>query len=285
MTKVYVLYHKNCSDGSGAMFAAWKKFGDSATYIPVQYKEPVPEMEDGSEVYILDFCYSRAIIEQLNARMSKLLILDHRQTSQADMEGLPYTVFDMDRSGAMMAWNYFHPDLKAPEIIELVQDRDLWRFDLQDSRAFSAGFQEHRQDLSSWELAASESEPGRYFLKSIKDRGRSLISYEKTLIEQAVRHVKIIWYGEHRVGIVNTTVLISEIGAAICDRFEVDYAMMYTVQSESNVLLSLRSKIDFDCSVVATKHGGGGHRCASGAMVDLATLASILSSEVINSND
>jgi len=39
--EIVVLYHANCLDGFGAAYAAWKKFGDTADYIPVQYGEEV----------------------------------------------------------------------------------------------------------------------------------------------------------------------------------------------------------------------------------------------------
>ena len=31
---IVIIYHTDCRDGFGAAWAAWKKFGDSATYIP-----------------------------------------------------------------------------------------------------------------------------------------------------------------------------------------------------------------------------------------------------------
>ena len=41
---VYVLYHDHCADGFAAAYVCWRKFGEAATYLPVQYGQPVPEM-------------------------------------------------------------------------------------------------------------------------------------------------------------------------------------------------------------------------------------------------
>src|SRR3989338_9515798 len=41
--KTAILYHANCPDGFGGAYAAWKKFGDSAEYIPVKHGKPIPE--------------------------------------------------------------------------------------------------------------------------------------------------------------------------------------------------------------------------------------------------
>ena len=39
---ISVLYHADCPDGFGGAYAAWKKFGDTAEYIPVKYGRTPP---------------------------------------------------------------------------------------------------------------------------------------------------------------------------------------------------------------------------------------------------
>ena len=43
MERTIVAYHGNCPDGFGGAYAAWKKFGDTAEYLPLSYGKPVPE--------------------------------------------------------------------------------------------------------------------------------------------------------------------------------------------------------------------------------------------------
>ena len=40
---IAVLYHAECPDGFGGSFAAWKKFGKTAIYIPVYHDTSPPE--------------------------------------------------------------------------------------------------------------------------------------------------------------------------------------------------------------------------------------------------
>jgi hypothetical protein len=54
MPKIYTLYHNNCPDGFGSALAAYLKFGDKSEYIGVKHQQDPPELEPGSEVYILD---------------------------------------------------------------------------------------------------------------------------------------------------------------------------------------------------------------------------------------
>lgn len=45
-----------------------------------------------------------------------------------------YALFDMDRSGAGITWDFFHPGKARPALIDHVEDRDLWRFALHGTR-------------------------------------------------------------------------------------------------------------------------------------------------------
>lgn len=127
--QITVLYHANCSDGFGAAYAAWKKFGDAATYHAAHYGEEPPDVA-GKVVFILDFSYSRDTLKAMIEAASSLTVLDHHKTAQADLEGLPGVYFDMTKSGAVMAWEFFHPDKQVPEFLRYIQDRDLWNWKL-----------------------------------------------------------------------------------------------------------------------------------------------------------
>jgi hypothetical protein len=43
LTDTVVIYHADCRDGFGAAYAAWKKFGDNASYIPWRDHAVAPE--------------------------------------------------------------------------------------------------------------------------------------------------------------------------------------------------------------------------------------------------
>ncbi len=269
--KVYVLYHRNCMDGSGSKFAAYLVFGSRAEYIDVQYREPMPKIEDGSDVYILDFSYSREELIALNARVNKLVVLDHHKTAKKDLEGLPFALFDMKKSGAMMSWLYFHPSKTIPEIISL--------FDWPDAKVFHAGFQEHREDVTKWFEASRDDEQGRYLRDTVKKNGKVILDYEAAQIQILLKRVKFVRFLHTRVGIVNSSVLKDELAAAIYTnpKNRVHGAIVYTIEPESQkALLSFRGAEGSDWSWVARHLGGGGHERSCNAAVDLATLQQIL---------
>ena len=56
---VIVFYHERCSDGFGAAWAAWKKFGARAAYVPITHNEGIPEDLRGKEIYFVDIVYPK----------------------------------------------------------------------------------------------------------------------------------------------------------------------------------------------------------------------------------
>lgn len=280
--KVYVLYHASCLDGSGARYAAEKRFGEDATYCPVQYGRAMPKIEDNSIVYILDFSYSKAILEKLKSRVKELVVLDHHKTAQEDLKDLPYAVFDMDKSGAVLAWEYFHPGVPVPKLLQMVQDRDLWKFTLEDTRAVAAGFTRRQKIFADWDRACSDSTIGRYFLDTIKKEGMAILEYEADLVKSAVGHTVVIDYYGYKVGMVNATAVISDIGHGIYTdpALKVDYSISFFVDTiGKHVVLSFRSKGDMDVGAIAKGLKGGGHKNASGARVSLKYLEKMMNNK------
>ena len=273
--KTYVLYHANCTDGTGSKYAAWVLFQDKAEYIPVQYGKPVPEMDPGSKIYIVDFSYPKDVLEQLRSVHKLVMVLDPHKTAQADLEGVKDCVFDMTKSGCVMTWEYFHKNEKVPELLLDIQDRDLWKFKRKNSKAVHAGLKLLRNQMSEWDLAATDS--GHYVNLVVK--GETLLEAQDLQVESYVKNkIKIINFQGYKVGITNATDLASEIGNAICldKKLGVDFALIYCITSDNEVLCSLRSDGDMDVSAIAKKFGGGGHKNASGFVISIGTLSKLL---------
>jgi len=132
--KHIVLYHADCSDGFGAAWAAWKHLGNDASYMPMEYGTAPPSLHRNVHVYILDFTFPRDVIGDMHDHCKELVIIDHHGTTAKELEGLPYVVFDERKSGAVLAWEYFHPSAPIPELLRYIMDRDLWQFRLPQSR-------------------------------------------------------------------------------------------------------------------------------------------------------
>ena len=154
--KPLVIYHANCTDGFGAAFAAWLKFGDNAEYLPMSHGENFLTTYVGGtinrEIYILDFSLQREQMDWLFIHAKRVEWYDHHKTAfemwcgtyEQGMEfyevvnGKHYICLDDKRSGAMLAWHNFHPGIEVPELIQHIDDRDRWQFKLDGSRELHA---------------------------------------------------------------------------------------------------------------------------------------------------
>jgi oligoribonuclease NrnB/cAMP/cGMP phosphodiesterase (DHH superfamily) len=273
MTKTYVLYHGNCTDGFGAAWAAWRRFGNEAEYIPVSYGLPVPAMDPWSEVYILDFSYPRETLLELSQTHALVHVEDHHKTAQEALAGLDFCHFDMNRSGAVLAWKYFFRIAPVPQLLKYIEDRDLWRFDLTDSREISAWLSSFPFDFELWTRLVERVELGD--ISSIEE-GAAILRAKNQAVENMARHSRKMRLGDHVVPVANATVYFSEVGERLCELYpDAPFAAYFLLRADHMVQWGLRSRNGFDVSEVAKLYGGGGHPGAAGFVTDSIALMEI----------
>jgi len=252
----YVLYHKNCDDGFAAAWAAWQALGDRANYIPVQHGESPPEIPDRSRVTIVDFAYPRDQLIRLKERMESLWVLDHHKTAAEDLAGLDFTTFDMQKSGAMLAWDFWFPGEPAPLLLQYIQDRDLWLFELQNSSEVSAALRSYPRDFEVWSTLS---------LDALVSDGIAIQRAKRVQVADHVEIAALRNVGGYLVPVVNATCHLSDIGDQLNARYpDSPFAACYFDRADGKRQWSLRSRGEFDVSEVAERFGGGGHQNAAG---------------------
>ena len=255
--KPLILFHGKCTDGFTAAWAAWRGFNREADIQACNYGDPLPEVA-GRDVYILDFSFPRPVLEEMYTKSKSLLVLDHHKTAEEALRGLPYCKFDMTRSGARMAWDHFFPNQKVPPLVAYVEDRDLWRWALQGSKAVSAFTHSVKRDLVTWDGLAKLS------AEEMAWRGEAILSYQEVQTEYLVKNARKIEMGGYKVLSVNSPVLQSEIGDRLAQGHP--FAAIWFEREDGAKVWSLRSRppTGVDVSEVAKKFGGGGHAQAAG---------------------
>ena len=253
-----VIYHGNCTDGFGAAYAAWKLLGDRAEYHAAKYGAPPPNMS-GKNVVVLDFSYDNTTTKRLMKEAKSFFIIDHHKSAMIELHDVTCTLFDMNHSGAMLAWKFFHPGKDAPRLIKFIEDRDLWKWEIPYSKEFSAAFDMVPFDFEEF----SKFEDDSAVDDAIK-RGSYILAYSKTVISKLAKHASSRQMDGKEVLVVNSPHWMSEIGNALSPKC--DYALIwYYDHASRQVKVSLRAHHeDADVSEVAKKYGGGGHRKASG---------------------
>jgi oligoribonuclease NrnB/cAMP/cGMP phosphodiesterase (DHH superfamily) len=254
----FVIYHANCSDGFGARFAAEFLLGARATYFAAKHGEPPPNVS-GKNVVIVDFSYDNATTKRMIEEASTLIILDHHRTALVELSDIPNVRFDMDKSGAVLSWEFFHPGQQPPRFLEYIQDRDLWKWKLPYSKEFAAAFDMVDFSYEEYEKFLTDSE-----VDNAQERGAYILAYSKTVISKIAKHASHRKMGGKDVLVVNSPHWMSEIGAALSPRC--DFAIIWFYDHETHqVKVSLRSHHDdIDVSEIAKNFKGGGHRKAAG---------------------
>lgn len=274
--KTYVLYHGNCYDGFAAAWVAWKYYSKDCEFFPVLYGNPLPEIEDGARVFILDFSYHREQLISLASRCT-VTVLDHHKSAEADLKGLHFCRFDMNKSGAMLAWEYFClPDLTTgpPRLIEYIQDRDLWKFELPESMEVSIALRACPFDFDIWDGLMQESN----FKHLVRD-GIAMKKLQDQFVEIMCKQAVFANVGGHSVPCVNATIAFSECGDYLCKKFkDAPFSAYYLDRSDGNRQWGLRSRGDFDVSEIAKLYGGGGHKAAAGFVQPLTQIDPIMPS-------
>lgn len=261
------IYHKQCKDGFGAALAVkvyFDKLGEKCEFMPAHYGEPIPDVT-GKNVVIVDFSYPREVLIDMQYQANSIVVLDHHKTAKDNLEGLDFCHFDMNRSGAMMAWEYFHPNEKVPQLIKFIQDRDLWKWEMDYSKEFSAGLGLIPLDFSGWETLLDNTA-----CLELIDKGKTILRYQEQQIKRAVSRnsVRKIILAGYEVPIINTATLVSEICGKLAESYP--FAVSYFDTAEDRVYsLRSRNKEGIDVSKVAKMFDGGGHKNASGFSIPL----------------
>jgi len=281
------IFHGKCPDGFTAAWAVHKAFGDSVDYVAGIHQDSPPDVT-GRDVIIVDFSYKRAVLQEIAAKAATVLILDHHKTAQEDLAGIPppldgrynpsaildwqrdcgspnalHALFDMDRSGAQIAWDYFHPGRLRPNLVNYVGDSDLWHFKLPLSRAINAVVSSYAYTFENWDHLEriTSDDMG---LQNVARLGgaieRKHLKDVAELVEATKRRMTI---GGHDVPVANVPyTLASDAGHLMAHREP--FAACYWDTRDGRVF-SLRSTDNgLDVSAIAKQYGGGGHLRASG---------------------
>ena len=287
------IYHGNCADGFGSAWVVWKFFGDGKVdFHPGVYQNPPPDVTD-RDVIMVDFSYKRPVLEEMRQSARSILILDHHKSAaddladcqragrtwnvhldnvaQDDMENaningaLLYTIFDMERSGAGVTWDYFFADQPRPALIHHIEDRDLWRFKLEGTREIQAALFSYPYDFKTWNrfMQFGELSPG---IERLRHDGEAIERKHFKDIDELLNVVtRRMVIGGYKVEIANLPyTLTSDAGHKLCQSDRAGpFAGCYWDTPDGRVF-SLRSVGDFDVSEIAKQYGGGGHKNASG---------------------
>lgn len=295
MDKLLCIYHGNCADGFGAAWAVRNALGEkNVEFYPGVHQAPPPDVA-GRDVLMVDFAYKRPVIEEMAADANSMFIIDHHKSAAEDLK--PFIVdeqtaakwlwpgankkisglktialFDMERSGAGMTWDFFHDSVR-PRLIDHIEDRDLWRFALEGTREIQAAVFSYPYDFGVW------SDLMQRPLDDLRREGEAIErKHHKDIAELLKVCRRKMFIAGYEVPVASLPyTLTSDACHAMCKPvdegllgvFVPEFAACYWDTPDGRVF-SLRSDDRYgglDVSEIATQYGGGGHRNAAGFKV------------------
>lgn len=265
--KPLCIYHGNCPDGFGAAWCV-KYFVETAGRYDFHfgdYRKPPPDVT-GRDVLMVDFSYKRAVVEDMIAKANSVTWIDHHMSAIQDLaplveRGAIKSFTDTSKSGAALTWEYFAGSRRnMPRLLAHIEDRDLWRFALQNTREIQASVASFPYDFAVWtdlmlytDLDTLASEGRGIVRKEAKDRAELLSA-------SGAMHMSIAGYVVPAVNLPYT--MASEACTVLAANAPFAVSYWDTIDGRS---FSLRSAPDgVNVAEIAARFGGGGHDHASG---------------------
>lgn len=276
-----VIYHARCPDGFGAALAAWLFYEGQAEFLACDHGDwtidNLPRIQ-GRAVYILDFSFAPDLLAEIDRRAAKLVLLDHHKSAAEKLTGFACRCgvvhFDMQRSGARLAWDYFQADRSSPAIIRYIEDRDLWNWVYPESAAFLAALDMEPMDFERWAELASYDEAQ---LADFMARGQAMDEKFRKLAQDMAVNAEPIVFNGHAGLMLNAPGAFHSLLGDILSRQCGSYALLWTAGKGGVIKVGLRSQKAFDCIPLAESMGGGGHAQACGFRMKAERLPELLS--------
>ena len=265
-----VIYHGHgCPDGFAAALAAWLFYEGRAEFLGLDHGD-IKTVDDlptlaGRAVYILDFSFSPDIMRGIEERAAKLVMLDHHKSAADRLDGFTCRCgmvhFDLSKSGARLAWEYFWPEKALPDLVRFVEDRDIWVWQYPESPGFLAALDMEPSEFVRWqEIAAFDA--GQ--LSDYIERGRAMDEKFSMLAAGIAEHALPLVFNGVRGLVVNAPGVFHSLVGDILSKKSGTFAMMWSVDKNGVVKAGLRSQPGFNCIPMAESMRGGGHAQACG---------------------
>ena len=260
-SKPLCIYHGNCADGFAAA-TIMRMYNPEMEFFPGIHGEYPPDVTD-REVIMVDFSYKKHILDFLASKAKSILILDHHKSAEKDLKELPSnvaTIFDMTKSGAMITWEHCFPCKEPPRLLLHIQDRDLWKFELEYTREIQAALFSYPYDFDLWESFFRDNEIiERLFMEGCSIERKHFKDIEE-LLSVTKRKMTI---ANIEIPVANLPYTMSSDAGHIMSQNAPFAACYYDTPHQRR--FSLRSSKDgMDVSEIAVLYGGGGHKHAAG---------------------
>ena len=275
INKNIIYFHYPCNDGLASAWVARLKLED-VELRPYNHGNKIDLTIKDKIIYFLDMAPSLDVYKILK-KNNDVYVLDHHKSNQVDYESLKdkNIHFDMEYSGVGLAWNFFFPKKEMPLFLQMIQGRDLFKFEIDNINEFIEilNLEMHSiKDLNKQLKMFDDLYTMKNKLDEFIDLGIPLVRQKelkvKALGDKYINNIYI--YEGHKLCMVNVdSDLTSDLGHYLTTKPQCDFAILWYYDHISEKYhVSMRSFNKVDVSVICKKFGGGGHPNASACRID-----------------
>jgi hypothetical protein len=257
------------------------RYGEDVVLVPCGYGPSLAEslaghteLESGDTLYVVDFSFPPEELALLWESGIYVAMYDHHQTAFDQWKpwlgdpnaetvlrhvqpGKAVVLIDLGRSGAGIAWDELHQ--RRPVLIDYIEDRDLWRFELPNSERISPYLLAIPHEVDAWQIALCRT------VDELKTLGEGAEAFQDRAIAELLTRPTWVEFGGRRFPIVESPYIL---GSTACDRLmrqeDTDMAGYWLISWSGDYQYGFRSRNGVTVNDFAEQFGGGGHPQASG---------------------
>jgi len=197
----YVIYHKKCPDGFTGFFLLHqsKLIHKNAKIMPdiPSAKQLPPDIQ--GHVIIIDVAYKKYVLEQIINKAESVLFIDHHITIRDDVLELEKkykhkfkSIYNQNKSGATLMWEFLYPKKKHPYFIDLIEDNDTGTWKLPHIKDFVAGFSVNYELKPTYEnINKFKSLFRKSTINNLIKNGKIYNQYKKYMVNENSTRVSI----------------------------------------------------------------------------------------------
>lgn len=295
---IIVLYHYPCTDGIFAALAMYHHYkcqntDEEIMFIPHSTFKPLDLNEwyfDQNNVWLLDYVGpNKEFLKTLCSKSKTVSVIDHHSGAQELLEScsnknldfinLKIVAFNTAFSAAMLTLNHFKtikPDSSLYRMFEYVQDNDLWKHQLIQSKEFSAGFRALNLNMDYQKNTGIFGQLLQLTSADIIQEGLKAIELENKCHDKDIsnsHNISIQGFGNCLATFTTHPEFSSGLGNKLA-KMSQDLNMLpvgivyYNIGDQpKNYKISIRSLGSYDVSKIARKYHGNGHLNSAGFLV------------------
>ena len=239
----------------------------------INYNMPFPfEMVEKDErVYIVDFSIEPSDMDKLLEITKDVIWIDHHKTAIEKYEDYSHELAGTRQDGTAgceLTYAFFEADDEPPMFTKYIGDRDVWKHALGDNTNYFClgllSYDTHPQ-ASIWQELCTDEEK----TEEIIEQGRAIKQYRDSWAKSYRNKFggDCVFEGYY-CKIMNLAQCGSEYFGEDIETYDIVIPFAYDCENNNWVVSLYSTKEDIDVSEIAKKHGGGGHKGASGFTVE-----------------